>query len=152
MLGRLTEWLATSAQCEEAPEKVRFPPSQPDFFSFFSSRTRSLFFILGEIFFKARSFVGGRDPSTHKRCIIPFLSLFSFLQSAWRSRRSPLPLFAFVRSFGCVGLLSLQGKKREREKERMVGKKRVCVYFRTFCTSRTHTSRSRHAKGKNHKK
>ena len=51
MLGRLTEWLATSAQCEEAPEKVRFLLSQSDFFRSFLLDHHVLSFLFWEKFF-----------------------------------------------------------------------------------------------------
>ena len=78
MLGRLTEWLATSAQCEEAPEKVRFLLSRSDCFRSFllDPNTFSLFFILGEIFYALGSSVG-RDPPAKMHRPVPLS--FSFL-------------------------------------------------------------------------
>jgi len=134
MLGRLTEWLATSAQCEEAPEKVRFPLSLSAwlfFHSFLLDRVLSFLF-WEKFFFKARcslgrpSVVGIHPQKMHHPVPLSFF-FFTIRVALSKVSFAPLRVRSFVRSFGCVGLLSLQGKKREREKERMVGKKRVCV-------------------------
>jgi len=126
------------------------------FHSFLLERVLSFLF-WEKFFFKARcslgrpSVVGIHPQKMHH----PVPLSFSFLQSAWRSRRSLLPLFAFVRSFGCVGLLSLQGIKERKRKGANGGKKTsVCVYiFAPSGTSHAHTRRGADTrKEKNHEK
>ena len=98
------------------------------------------------------SSVGGRDPPTKdasSRSSLFFL--FYNPRGALEGILCPSSR-SFVRSFGCVGLLSLQGKKREREANGG-GKTSVCVYFRTIGNfTHTHVEEPTRKRKKNHKK
>ena len=130
MLGRLTEWLATSAQCEEAPEKVRFPLSQPAFFhSFLLDRVLS--FLFWETFFlkrDARVVLVGRDPPTKMHHPVPRSFSFFIIRAAL-SKVSFAPLR--VRSFVRMRWSSISPRyKREKEKRSEWWEKNedVCIF------------------------